>query len=296
MNQVLVNSLTLGSVYLIFALGMSLAWGTIGILNFAHGSIFMFSAFVAYLVLKHVHLSIVPTLIIGVVAGAAMSLIVEVFAFQPILRHNKDAQQAELQILLAGIGIAGIPVALALKGSTNDSFSLSGSTFTVRTYVWSGLHVSNIQIIVTLTGLTVGIGMAIWLRHSGTGLALRAIGVDAEVSSLMGVNRDFLSLGTMAFAGALAGLAGTLLTFDLGAISPETGNTFLLEAFAAIVLGGVGSMVGVIVGAYVIAVTETLVLTYTSGTWVGAISFAVIFAVLLVRPQGFFGREPVRRT
>jgi branched-chain amino acid transport system permease protein len=296
MNQVLVNSLTLGSVYLIFALGMSLAWGTIGILNFAHGSIFMFSAFVAYLVLKHVHLPIVPTLIIGVVAGAAMSLIVEVFAFRPILRHNKDAQQAELQILLAGIGIAGIPVALALKGSTNDSFSLSASTFTVHTYVLSGLQVSNIQIIVTLTGLTVGIGMAIWLRRSGTGLALRAIGVDAEVSSLMGVNRDFLSLGTMAFAGALAGLAGTLLTFDLGAISPETGNTFLLEAFAAIVLGGVGSMVGVIVGAYVIAVTETLVLTYTSGTWVGAISFAVIFAVLLVRPQGFFGREPVRRT
>ena len=296
MNQVLVNSLTLGSVYLIFALGMSLAWGTIGILNFAHGSIFMFSAFVDFLVLKHVHLAIVPTLILGVMAGAVMSLIVQVFAFRPILRHNKDPQQAELQILLAGIGIAGIPVALALKGSTNDSFSLGASTFTVHTYNWSGLHVSNIQIIVTLTGLTLGIGMAIWLRRSNTGLALRAIGVDAEVSSMMGVNRDLLSLGTMAFAGALAGLAGTLLTFDLGAIAPETGNTFLLEAFAAIVLGGVGSMVGVIVGAYVIAVTETLVLTYTSGTWVDAISFAVIFAVLLVRPQGLFGREPVRRT
>lgn len=296
MNQVLVNSLTLGSVYLIFALGMSLAWGTIGILNFAHGSIFMFSAFVDFLVLKHVHLAIVPTLILGVIAGAVMSLIVQVFAFQPILRHNKDSQQAELQILLAGIGIAGIPVALALKGSTNDSFSLGASTFTVHTYIWSGLHVSNIQIIVTLTGLTLGIGMAIWLRRSNTGLALRAIGVDAEVSSMMGVNRDFLSLGTMAFAGALAGLAGTLLTFDLGALAPETGNTFLLEAFAAIVLGGVGSMVGVIVGAYVIAITETLVLTYTSGTWVDAISFAVIFAVLLVRPQGLFGREPVRRT
>jgi branched-chain amino acid transport system permease protein len=296
MNQVLINALTLGSIYIIFALGMSLAWGTIGILNFAHGSIFMFSAFVVYLVLEHVRLSIVPALLLGVAAGAVMSLIVQVFAFQPILRHNKDPQQAELQILLAGIGIAGIPVALALKGSTNDSFGLSRSTYAVHTYVWSGQHVSNIQIIVTLTGLILGVGMAIWLRRSGTGLALRAIGVDAEVSSLMGVNRDFLSLGTMAFAGALAGLAGTLLTFDLGAISPESGNTFLLDAFAAIVLGGVGSMAGVMVGAYVIAITETLVLTYTSGTWADAISFAVIFAVLLVRPQGLFGREPVRRT
>jgi branched-chain amino acid transport system permease protein len=256
----------------------------------------MFSAFTGYLVLEHVHLPIVPVIIIGVVTGAVLSLIVQIFAFQPIMRHNKDPQQAELQILLAGIGIASIPLAIALKESSNDSFSLGNSTFSVRTHVWLGLQISNIQVIVTLTGLIVGIGMAIWLKRSNTGLALRAIGVDAEVSSLMGVNRDVLSLGTMAFAGALAGLAGTLLTFDLTALSPETGNTYILEAFAAIVLGGVGSMAGVIVGAYVIAITETLVLTYTSGTWVDAISFAVIFVVLLVRPQGLFGRKPVVRT
>jgi branched-chain amino acid transport system permease protein len=296
MTQVMINALTLGSIYLLFALGMSLTWGSIGILNFAHGAIFMFSAYITHVVLEQFNLPLVPTLVIGVVAGAVMSLLVQVLAFQPIINRNKDPQHAELQILIAGIGIAGVPLALAQKGTNSNPFGLDRTTFRVVTYIWAGVRISNIQIIIIVVGLSLGLGMTFWLRRSGTGLALRGIGVDAEVASLMGVNRNLLSLGTMTFAGGLAGLAGTMLTLYLGALAPESGDTFMLKAFAAIILGGVGSMLGAMIGSYIIAVTETLMLTYTSGTWVEAVSFAVIFLVLLVRPQGVLGRKVVRRT
>lgn len=296
MLQVAVNALALGSIYVLFALGMSLVWGSIGILNFAHGSIFMFSAYIAHLVLLQVSLPLVPTLLIGVVAGAVMSLLVQLLAFQPILRRNKDAQRAELQILIAGIGIAGIPLALAQKGTNATPFGLDGTTFHVVTYDWGIVRISNIQILIIAAGVLLGVGLTLWLRRSGTGLALRGIGVDAEVASLMGVNRSRLSLGTMAFSGALAGLAGTLLTLYLGAIAAESGDTFMLKAFAAIILGGVGSMLGAMIGSYLIAIVETVMLTYTSGTWVDAVSFAAIFLVLLLRPQGILGQRAVRRT
>ena len=112
----------------------------------------------------------------------------------------------------------------------------------------------------------------------------------------MGVDRRKLALATMAVAGAMAGLAGILLTYSLGAITPESGDTLLVKAFACIILGGVGSMVGVAVGSNFLAGAEVWVLTQTSGSWVDAVSFGLIFLVLLVRPAGVFGRKEVRRT
>ena len=113
---------------------------------------------------------------------------------------------------------------------------------------------------------------------------------------MMGINRRALAIAAMALAGALAGLAGVLLTFNLSAIAPETGDSLLLKAFAAIVLGGVGSIAGVMAGATILAISQNLVLTQTSGTSVDAVSFGLIFVVLLLRPQGLLGRREVRRT
>jgi branched-chain amino acid transport system permease protein len=135
----------------------------------------------------------------------------------------------------------------------------------------------------------------VWLRRSKQGLALRSIGVDPETASLMGINRRQLALVTMAVSGAMAGLAGVLFTYALGAITPESGDTLLVKAFAIIILGGVGSMAGVIFGAFALAAAEVVVLTNTSGSWVDAVSFGLIFLVLLARPAGVFGRKEVRR-
>lgn len=291
-----VNILVLAAIYLLFALGMSIAWGTIGILNFAHGSTFMFAAFIDYLIVRDVRLPLIALVAIGIVVGAVLSVLIQVLAFEPILRRAKDMRAAELQILIGGIGVAGIPLAIAQKQTKSNPFGFNGSSFRQHTYIWGSVHVSNTQILIVVCGAALGGSAAWWLRNSRNGLALRAIGVDHEIASIMGINRRALAVSTMAVGGALAGLAGVLLTYNQTALVPESGDSLLLKGFAAIVLGGVGSIAGVMIGSLVLAIAETVVLTQTSGTWVDAVSFGLIFVILLVRPQGVLGRREVVRT
>jgi branched-chain amino acid transport system permease protein len=294
--QDVLSVISLGSIYLLFALGMSLTWGTIDILNFSHGSIFMFSTFTAYLVLGTTSLPFLAVLAIGVVVGAVMSLVVQVLAFEQIIKRARDKRTAEMQILIGGIGVAIIPLAIAQHHTKSNPFGLNQSTFDVTTWDVGGVRITNVASLTIVVAVLLWIAVALWLRRSRHGLALRAIGVDAEVAAMMGVDRRRLALATMAFSGGLAGLAGVLFTYSLGAITPESGDTLLVKAFAIIILGGVGSMIGVAFGAYFLALCEVLVLTQTSGSWVEAVSFGLIFLVLLVRPAGVFGRKEVRRT
>jgi branched-chain amino acid transport system permease protein len=293
--QELLSAISLGSIYLLFSLGMSLTWGTIDVLNFAHGSIFMFSTFCAYLILGATSLPLLAVVLIGVVIGAALSLLMQIGAFEPILKRARNKRSAEMQILIGAIGIATIPLAIAQVQTKSNPLGLSQSTFHVDVWHAGSVRITNVAVITIVVGLLLWGAIAVWLRRSKQGLALRSIGVDAETASLMGINRRRLALGTMAVSGGMAGLAGVLFTYAQSAITPESGDTLLIKAFAIIILGGVGSMAGVIVGSFALAAVETLVLTYTSGSWVGAVAFGLIFLVLLARPAGLFGRKEVRR-
>jgi branched-chain amino acid transport system permease protein len=293
--QEILGAVTLGSIYLLFALGMSVTWGTIDILNFSHGSIFMFSVFVSYVMLQHGEQPFLVVCLIGIVAGATLSLVIQLVAFDQILRRSTDKRTAEMQILIGGIGVAGVPLVIAQNYTKSNPFGLRNSSFHVDSWELFGLRITNVAAVTIVVSLLIWGAVALWLRRSRHGLALRAIGVDSETAALMGVDRRRLALYAMAFSGALAGLAGILFTFGLGAITPESGDTLLLKAFACIVLGGVGSMAGIAFGAFFLAFAETVLLTQTSGSWADAVSFGLIFAVLLLRPAGVFGRKEVRR-
>ena len=296
MIQNSIDALALASVYGLFALGISLVWGTVGILNFAHGVFFMFCAYLDSEIVSHTRLPMIALIALGVGVGAALSVAIQLLAFDPILRRTKDPRSAELQILIAGIGVAAIPLAIAENNTSNLPFGFDRSTFTTQIYRIAGNRVSNIQIVIFGCAVVVAVAVGLWLHRSRNGLALRALGVDPETAAIHGVNRRTLGLGAMAMSGALAGLSGILFTYYLGSIDTTTGDDLLLKAFAVIVLGGIGSVLGVVVGALVLASAETLVLTQTSGTWVDAVSFGIIFVVLIIRPQGLFGQREVRRT
>ena len=293
--QELVSAISLGSIYLLFALGLSLTWGTIDVLNFAHGAIFMFATFTAYLVLQQVELPGIVVVLLGIAVGALMSLLIQELAFEPILKRARTKRSAEMQILIGGIGIATIPLAIAAEQTASNPFGLGNSTFHVNVYEIGSIRVTNVAIITIVVGLSLWAVTALWFRRSTQGLALRSIGVDAETASLMGINRRALALVTMAVSGGMAGLAGVLFTYTLGAITPESGDILLIKAFAIIILGGVGSMIGVAFGAFALAGVETWVLANTSGSWTDAVAFGLIFLVLLARPAGLFGRKEVRR-
>jgi branched-chain amino acid transport system permease protein len=293
--QEVLSAISLGSIYLLFSLGMSLTWGTIDVLNFAHGSIFMFATFCAYLTLQTTPLPLIAVVLIGVAVGAAMSLAIQIGAFEPILKRARNKRSAEMQILIGAIGIATIPLAIAQENTKSNPFGLNKSTFDVTVWRAGSVHITNVAVYTIILGLVLWGAITLWLRRSKQGLALRSIGVDAETASLMGINRRRLALATMAVSGGLAGLAGVMFTYAQSAITPESGDTLLIKAFAIIILGGVGSMAGVIFGSFALAAVETWVLANTAGSWVDAVAFGLIFLVLLARPSGVFGRKEVRR-
>ncbi|MET7400875.1 branched-chain amino acid ABC transporter permease [Dactylosporangium sp. NPDC005572] len=293
----IIYATTLASVYLMFALGLSITWGTIDVLNFAHGSIFMFSAFSVYLMLEHFDtgMGLLVMVLVGAGVGALLSGAVHLLAFEP-LRRRANARDREMQMLIVGVGLSAVPVALANKITGGNPFGLRNDALKVETLHILGVPITSVQLIIMVVAFAMAVAVQQWLRSSRHGLALRAIGVDDETSSMMGVNRSRLALVTMAGAGVMAGLAGVLVSLSFGAMTPSTGDFLILKAFAVIIIGGVGSVTGVVVGAFVLAGAETLILTFTGGTWVDAMSFALIFLLLLVRPQGIFGRRAVVKT
>ncbi|HBK39712.1 MAG: branched-chain amino acid ABC transporter permease [Actinobacteria bacterium] len=296
MVQDLLNATTLASIYVLFALGMSLVWGTIGILNFAHGSIFMFSAFIAYLVVQQIPLGMPAVIAIAMVSGALIAVAMQYLVFQPIMKKAKNPHAGELQLVIGGIGLSAIPISFAQRSTLSNPFGFSAGTFETQAYTIGGVIITNVMIIILIVGLGLGVGTALWIRNSKKGLALRALGVDPEVSAMMGIDRPKLALATMLYSGALAGLAGALLTYYFNSITSESGDTLLLKAFAIIILGGVGSIFGVILGSFILAFAEFAVLLYTNGSWVTAVSFGLLFLILLIRPQGILGKKEVRRT
>lgn len=295
MLAIVVSAATLGSIYVLFALGMSLVWGTIGVLNFAHGAVFVFSVFVNWVILQNFALPFWAVLAIGISVGAALSVLFQVLVFRPILKWANDKKQAEMRILIAGIGLGIIPVAVVQMATLSNPFGLGKSQFEITTFNIAGTSIANIQVIVIVVAVVLVAATAWWINRARSGLALRAIGVDSETSSLMGINEGALGIIVMAIAGGLAGIAGPLLTYTFSTITAESGDFLLLRAFAAIILGGVGSVIGTVAGAYFLAIIETLILTFTPGTWVDAVAFGLLFVVLLVRPQGLFGKKEVRR-
>lgn len=296
MIQNLVDVATLGSIYLLFAIGMALVWGTIGVLNFAHGATFMFAAFMAHVIVSQLALPLLGVVVVAVLAGAVMAVLTQFLAFAPIMARAKDHRSAEMRILIAGIGVAAIPLAIAQRQTGGSPFGFQGTTYSDQVFTLGSVRVTTTDLLVLVCALVLGTAVTMWLHRSRNGLALRAIGADAETSALMGAHRTGLAVTTMATAGGLAGLAGAMLTFRLQAIAPESGDSLLIKAFAIIVLGGLGSMLGVVVGSYLLAAAETVMLINNLGSWVDAVSFGLIFCFLLLRPQGIFGRAEVRRT
>jgi branched-chain amino acid transport system permease protein len=293
-TQDILDVAVLGCIYLLFAVGLSLTWGTIGILNFAHGAVFMFSAFAAHLVGEHVRMPVVAYAVIAAATGAVTSILVQLLVFSPIQRRARDHAAAEMQILIGGIGVASILEGIAAHVTKSGSFGFN-ATSQNHVYKLAGLRITAVAGVILIFAVAISVAAAVWIKRSRNGLALRTIGVDPATAQLMGIDQARLALGAVGTSGAFAGLAGALLTLHLVSIDPTTGNTFLVKAFAAIVLGGVGSVLGVAVGCLALAGVETFVILQGYGSWADAVAFGLIFVILLIRPRGIFGRREVRR-
>jgi branched-chain amino acid transport system permease protein len=289
----LINAIVLGAVYCLFAMGLSLTWGTLNVLNLAHGAVFMFSAFTCYLITQRadLHLPIAVVLIVAVVAGALLELLLDVSVFRQIKRRSRTQGEAEMSMLIGSIGASAILVTIAEQLTADTPFTVTAVPVKASVYhLGSGVYVTNVEIVITVVALVLTVGFALWIQRSQMGRAMRALAYDAPTSGLMGISEGRMSALAMAISGATAGAAGVFLTVYLDSLTADSGSDLLLKAFAVVVLGGVGSMWGTLIGAFVLAGGETLVTATTSGIWTSAVSFGLIIAVLLVRPSGLFGK------
>lgn len=291
MLQVIVDSLSLGSVYVLFALGLSLAWSVLNLLNLAYGAQFMLGAFFAYYVGGHVHQSLLIVLPVVVLIVAATSVVADTLVFRRLRQKAGTPVESEMSMLVASIGLAAVAVTIVQHQTQGESKFVPKSVFTVDTLRFGSVHMTNMQLIMLIVTVALTLALVVLVKWTRFGRAMRAVAVDPSTCELLGVNSNRLFSTTMAMSGAMAGLAGVLLAIHLNYVDSSMGDPLLTKAFAIIIIGSVGSIFGAAVGGYLLAFAETVTVAYGPANYRDAIAFVVILAVLLIRPTGLFARK-----
>jgi len=291
MVQNIVNGLSLGAIYALFAFGLSIAWAGLNILNLAHGAIFMVGALTAWLLTEvWADVPFVVVLPAAVLVCAVLALAMELLVFRPIRHRARDEHQQTLTTVIATVATAALLIAVAEHLTGGQPRALPQSLFEVRTFDLGIARITDIQLVILALAAVAGPALAWFLGRSLQGRALRALAVDRDMARLTGVSADRLSALTIAVTGALAGLAGVLLAVQINAIEAHMGETLLFKAFAIIIIAGVGSIGATVAAAVVLALVETLVAAYWVSSMRDVVVFALIMAFLVVRPQGIAGR------
>lgn len=296
MAQALVDTLSLGAVYGLFAFGLSLAWGVMNLLNLAHGAVFMLGAYTAYRISTAVDLQLLVLLPIVMVVTALLSLAIDVLVFRPLRNRVATPREAEFGMLVASVGIAAVPILLVERATRGSPVFIPPSVYQIEVYRFWGIRVTNLQILMVLLTLVLAGGLVAGLRYSRYGRALRAVSVDPDTAQLLGVHANRMFAVTMLVSGALAGLAGVLLGIHLNVVDSTMGEPLMLKAFAIVIIGGIGSVGGAIGGGFLLALFETLVVRYGASSYRDAVAFAIILLILLIWPTGLSRRGATERS
>lgn len=289
------DAITLGGVYLLFGLGLTLSWGVLNVLNLAHGNVLVAAALAGYLLTTGASLPIVVLLPACMAVGALLGLVLELLVFRPIRARARSEESAALAILIGSIAAGAMLHAINYGITGGRVRTIDPRTFPIETYPVAGTTVSNLQLLIVGLALGAGVALALFVTRTRQGRALRALAYDRHTCGLLGISADRLALTTMAIAGALAGAGGLLLALYIGSVEASMSDSLLLKAFAVIIIGGVGSVYGAIAGAFLIAAAEVSTVVLLGSGARDAVVFTVILLLLLLRPQGLFVRSAWQR-
>lgn len=284
----LINGLTLGSTYALIALGYTMVYGIVQLINFAHGEIYMFGAFVG-LFLVTAGMNIFVALLGAMLFCMLLGMLVERVAYRPL-----RGKSSRLSALISAIGVSiFLSTAMALYRGTNTTRYpeiLSSSTYSLGT-----VQISSLQIIILVFSALLMVGLELMIHQTRLGKAMRACSQDIEASALMGVNVNRVISATFAIGSALAAAGGVMVGIYYNAVWPYMGMMAGMKAFAAAVLGGIGSVPGAMIGGLLLGVMEIMGVAYLSSSYKDAIAFAILILVLLIRPQGLLGKKIAKK-
>ncbi len=290
--QQLVNGITWGSVYALIALGYTMVYGILRLINFAHGDVYMLGAFFAFYVARALGASAHPDLMHAVIvllaamAGCGITgFLIERFAYKPVRKSSR------LAALITAIGMSLLLEngGLLLFGSDPKFFPQIIPSTTIS--LGGGVAISNQQLIVIGVALVLMFVLRIIVLNTRVGKAMRAVSHSHTAAALMGISVDRIITFTFVLGSMLAAAAGVLVALQNPRIEPYMGIMPGLKAFVAAVLGGIGNIPGAVLGGLVMGIAEVLVVGYVSPTWRDAIAFVLLIVILLVRPAGILGRQ-----
>ena len=282
--QQMVNGLSLGSIYALIALGYTMVYGIIKLINFAHGDIYMLGAYVAFIVTTYLGVGFFSALLASMLFCGILGVLIERIAYKP-LRHA-----TRISALITAIGVSYIIeyTTQYFMGSEiktyppllpNTSFSLGPISITIQQ-----VYIFGITFILMLV-------LQFIIQKTKMGRAMRAVSVDEDAAKLMGINVNRTISFTFLLGSALAGVAGVLVGVYYNSINPLMGMTPGLKAFIAAVFGGIGSIPGAMIGGLFIGISETLVTAYGSSLYKDAIVYVILILILIIKPDGLLGKN-----
>jgi branched-chain amino acid transport system permease protein len=293
--QYTVNGLTAGSFYALVALGYTMVYGVIRLINFAHGDFYMVGAFVGWSVLGWMggtHWPVAVVLLIAlafsIVATGALGVLSARVVYQPLLRAPR------LSILISALGLS-LALEYGVEGLYGAGFESYPSYLAGQAFSLGGVSVTVAQTGVFAAGLLLMTVLHLFVQQTPLGTAMRALAMDQDAARLMGINVERVILLTFLIGSSLAAAAGFMTGLYYGQINFLMGFLLGLRAFTAAVLGGIGNLPGAMVGGLLIGLLESYASGYVSGAWKDAAVFGALIAILVVRPSGIFGERVVER-
>lgn len=280
--QQIVNGVAIGGVYVLIALGLTTVFGILGIAHFAHGSVSMFGGYLTFWLVVMMGLPLVVAILVALAAGFVLGLLIELLAYRPV----RGASPINAFIVALGLTLMVEGINLELFGHEQVVIP----TNLDRVFNIGGVTIPELRLWVIIAAALLILGMTIFVEKTKTGQAIRAVAENRDAAILMGVNVKAIPLVVFSISTVLGVCAGVMVG-ALFAIAPGIGENLVVKGFAVLILGGLGSIPGAIVGGLVLGVTEALAAGFISSAYKDVIAFLMMIGVLLFRPQGLMGKH-----
>lgn len=291
LEQQLVNALSLGSVYALFALGFTLVFGVLGVINLSHGAVFMVGAYAALQAVSRLEAPLWAALGVALAVSGGLGLLIDQAVLRPLRRRN--APHLIPMIATIGVGIFLNNAAEGLFGAENLRFP--AELVPDRQLHFAGIQISVLEAAIIVLSFALMGSLFVILNKTQTGRALRAIAESPKAAALLGIDVEGLFRLTSFCAAALGGVSGVLIALYSNAVFPMMGQPILHKGIAVIILGGMGDIRGALLGGLFLGFAEVLSVAYIGSTTRDAVAFGLLFLVLLLRPHGLFGKVLERK-
>jgi branched-chain amino acid transport system permease protein len=284
--QQTINGISLGSIYALIALGYTMVYGIIKLINFAHSDVYMLGAYFGYVCMTSLKLGFLPSLLISMILCTLIGVMIEKIAYKPL----RNATRIAVLITAIGVSLFLEYVTMAIAGANVRSYPPQTGILD-QSFNIGSINITMQQIIIVSITIILMVLLQFIVKKTRIGKAMRAVSLDSDAAELMGINVNTTISFTFAIGSALAGAAGIMVGIYYNSINPLMGMLPGLKAFVAAVFGGIGIIPGAMIGGYFIGIVEVLVSGYSNSMYRDGVVFAILILVLIIKPAGLLGKN-----